>query len=84
MDAEEQHGGFAVIAQTFHLRQSLQALAGEAFGEQRQEVRDGGPAGELVVGGVEEPLDRLGVEGALEVAGQASRRSSSDRPAGRG
>jgi hypothetical protein len=40
----------------------MQALAGEPFGQQRQEVRDGGAAGELVVGGVQEPFDGLGAE----------------------
>jgi hypothetical protein len=62
------------VRQAFDLRQGLQALPGEAFGQQRQEIRDGGPSGELVVRGVQEPLDGLGVEGALEVSGEAGGR----------
>ena len=68
--AQEQHDGFAVVVQALDPGQCLQPLAGEAFGEQRQEVGDGGPAGELVVGGVQEPFDRLGAEGADEVSAQ--------------
>jgi len=32
-------------------------LAGKAFGQQWEEVRDRGAGGELVVGGVQEPFD---------------------------
>ena len=71
MRAQEQHGRLAVVGQALDLGQGVQALPGEAFGEQRQEVGDGGPAGELVVGGVQEPLDGLGVERAVEVAAEA-------------
>jgi len=49
-------------AQALDLRQRLQPLPGEALGQQRQELHDGGPASELVIGGVQEPLDRLGGE----------------------
>jgi len=55
--AQEQHDGPAVVAQPFHAGLGDQPLAGEAFGEQRQEVRDGRMAGELLVAGVQEPLD---------------------------
>ena len=58
--AQEQHGGFAVMGQPFDLGQGVQALPGEAFGQQRQEVGDGGVGGELLVEGVQEPFDRLG------------------------
>jgi hypothetical protein len=47
--AQEQHGGFAVVGQAFDLGQCVEALAGEAFGQKRQEVGHGGAAGELVV-----------------------------------
>ena len=54
----------------------MQAFAGEAFGEQGQVVHDRGPAGELVVGGGQELLVGLGVEGAGELLGQADGRGS--------
>jgi hypothetical protein len=50
--AEEQHGGFAVADVAFDPREGVQALTGEAFGEQGQEVGNAGAPGELVVGGV--------------------------------
>jgi hypothetical protein len=70
VSAQKQHGGLAVVVQTFHLGQRAQPLAGETFGHQRQEVRDGGGGGELVERGVQEPLDGLRPEDPGEVVGQ--------------
>ena len=58
------------MGSTFDLGQGVEALPGEAFGEEGQEVGDGGMAGELVVGGVQEPFDGFGVERAVEVASE--------------
>ena len=55
------------------LARAREALAGEPFGQQRQEVGDGGAAGELVVGGVQEPFDGLGAEDAVELVAQPGR-----------
>jgi len=68
--AQEQHGRSAVVGSTFDLGQGVEALSGEAFGEEGQEVGDGGMAGELVVGGVQEPVDGVDVERAVEVASE--------------
>jgi hypothetical protein len=65
--AKEQHRGFGVGDLAFHPGQGGESLAGEAFGQQRQEVGDGGAAGGLVVGGVQEPFDGLYPEGAVEL-----------------
>ena len=51
----------------FDAGESVQALAGEPFGEQRQEVRHGAAGGELVVAGVQEPFDGLGAVDAGEL-----------------
>ena len=48
----------------------LQTLAGELLGEQGKEVEDNGALGELVVGGMQEPFDRLSSERAVELAGE--------------
>ena len=66
--AQEQHRGLAVADLAFHPGQGVQALAGEPFGEQRKEIGDRRAAGELVVGGVQEPFDRLDTETVAEVA----------------
>jgi hypothetical protein len=59
-----------------HCGQRHEPLAGEALGQQRQVVQDHGAAGELVVGAVQEPLDGLVAEGAVELAGQVGGRGS--------
>jgi hypothetical protein len=41
------------------LGQCLEALPGEPLGQQRKEVEDGRPAGELVIRGVQKPVDRF-------------------------
>ena len=66
--AQEQHGRPPVVGSALDLGQGVEALSREAFGEEGQEVGDGGMAGELVVGGVQEPFDGFGVERAVEVA----------------
>ena len=66
--AQEQDGGLAVDHLALDSGQGIKALAGEPLGQQRQEVRDGCAAGELVVGGVQEPFDRFDSEGAVEFA----------------
>ncbi|GLW10704.1 hypothetical protein Misp01_58320 [Microtetraspora sp. NBRC 13810] len=71
MHAQEQHHGSPVVV-AFHAGQGVQALAGEALGEQRQVVGDLPVQGELVVAGVQEPLDGLGAERASELLGQAA------------
>lgn len=50
---------------------SLQALAGEALGQQGQVVGDTPDSGELVVAGVQKPLHSLGAVGAVELGGEA-------------
>ncbi len=72
MGAQEQHGGFAGVGFALDFGQGLQALAGEAFGQQRQEVHHGCASGELVVGGVQESFDGLDTEGAFELTLQPS------------
>lgn len=74
MSAQEQDGGFAVDDLAFHAGQGVQALAGESLGQQRQEVGNGCPAGELVIGRVQEPFDGLHPEGVLELGPQPGRR----------
>ena len=59
MGAQEQHGGLAVGDLALDPGQGVEALAGEPFGQQGQEVGDGCAPGELVVGGVQEPFDRF-------------------------
>ena len=70
--AQEQHHRHPDVVLAFDLGQRAQPLAGEPLGQQRQVVRDDRAAGELVVGAVQEPLDGLDAEGAVELAGQAS------------
>jgi len=70
VDAEEQDDGDALVGFALDLGESLEALAGEALGEQRQERRDAGAAGELLVAGLEEQLDGLNRERALVLAGE--------------
>ena len=65
--------GLPSWALAFHLRKRTKSLPGEAFGEQRQEVGDDGSAGELVVGGVQEPVDGLYAEHAGELGLQTCR-----------
>ena len=72
--AQEQHGGLAVVVQALDLRQRPQSLPGEPFGHQRQELDHGGPGGELVERGMQEPFDRLGAEDPLEFGGEPGRR----------
>ena len=57
MGAQKQHDRFAVAGFAFHFGQCAKPLAGKAFGQQWEEVRDRGAGGELVVGGVQEPFD---------------------------
>jgi hypothetical protein len=71
--AQEQHDRLAVAVMAFDAGEGVQALAGEAFGEQRQEVRHAGQVRELVVADVQEPFDGLGAVGAVELAGEADR-----------
>ena len=71
--AQEQHGGLGVGDLAFDPGQGGEALAGPAFGQQRQEVGNGGPAGELVVGGVQEPFDGLDAEVLAELVVQSRR-----------
>ena len=71
--AQEQHGGFAVVVLAFDPGQRVEPLAGEPFGQQRQEVGHGRAAGELVVGRVQEPFDGLDAEHAVELALQSGR-----------
>src|SRR6476659_1604695 len=49
---------------------ATEALPGETCGEEGQEVGDGGMPGELVVGGVQEPVEGFDVERAVEVASE--------------
>ena len=71
--AQEQHGGFAVGDLAFDAGQGVEALAGEAFGQQGQEVGHGRAAGELVVGRVQEAFDGLDSEHAVEFTFQSGR-----------
>src|SRR5205814_1852316 len=61
-------------AVAFDLGQGGQALAGEAFGEQGQEVRDAAAHGELVVAGVQEQFDGFGAEDVGELVGEVAGR----------
>lgn len=45
--AEEQHGGLAVVVESFDFGQRLQPLTTEAFGDEGEELGDGGVVGEL-------------------------------------
>jgi hypothetical protein len=76
--AQEQHGRLAVVV-SFDLGQGVQSLAGEPFGQQRQEVRDGAVGGELVVAAVQELVDGLDAEDAVELAVQAQTWARSPR-----
>jgi hypothetical protein len=71
VQAREQHDRPSVVV-PLDPGQGVQTLAGEPLGEQWQEVRDGGLTGELVVAGVQEPLDGLGAERAGELLAQAA------------
>ena len=68
--------GLVVGDLAFDAGQRVQPLASEPFGEQGQESRNGGPAGELVVGGAQEPLDRLNAEGVGELGLQPGGRGA--------
>jgi hypothetical protein len=68
--AEEQHDRRAVGADALDPGQGAQALAGEAFGHQRQEVGELGPVGELVVARLQVQLDRLGGKELAELGVQ--------------
>ena len=70
VDAEEQHDGQAVVGLALDLGEGLEALAGEPFGHEREEVVELGSVGELVVAGGQEQLDRLGTEDAVELPRQ--------------
>ena len=72
MGAQEQHDRRRGVA--LDPGQRGEALAGEPFGQQRQEVEHDRASGELVVGGVQEPFDGLGAEHAVELALQVGRR----------
>jgi hypothetical protein len=66
--AQEQHRRLAGVSFAFDLGQCVEALAREAFGQQRQEVDDCCATGELVVRGVQESFDGFDAEGAVELA----------------
>ena len=68
--AQEQHRGLVSVIVPSTFANARQPLPGEAFGQQRQEVGDGGPTGELVVGGVQEPLDGFHAEHVGELGRQ--------------
>ena len=70
MGAQEQHHRSAVAGESLDLGQGAQPLPGEPFGQQGQEVRHRGAAGELVTGGVQEPLDGFHAEHHGEFAPQ--------------
>ena len=72
--AQEQHGGLGVGDLAFDSCQGGESLACPAFGQQREEVGNGCPAGELVVGGVQEPFDGLDAEVLAEFGVQPRRR----------
>jgi hypothetical protein len=57
--AQEEHDGCCVRVGVLDLGQCLEALPGEPLGQQRKEVEDGRPAGELVIRGVQKPVDRF-------------------------
>ena len=65
--AQEQHGGLGVGDLALDTGQGGQSLVCPAFGEQRKEVGNGCPTGELVVGGVQEPFDGLDAEVLAEL-----------------
>ena len=73
MRAQEQHGGLGVGDLALDSCQGGEALARPAFGQQRKEVGNGCPTGELVVGGVQEPFDGLGAEVLAELGVQPGR-----------
>ena len=81
--AEEQHGRETVVGLALDARERLEALAGEALGEDGQEVQRGGAVGELVVARGEEPFDGLGAEHAVELARRAWRRRTATRASAR-
>jgi hypothetical protein len=68
--AQEQHRGFAVVVQPFDLGQGMEPLPCELFGEQCHESGHGGVGRELVIGGVQEPFDRLAAADAGELVGE--------------
>ena len=57
--AQEQHDRSAVVGLSLHTGERVEALPGEALGEQRQVVGDDGMVGELVVAAGQERLDGL-------------------------
>jgi hypothetical protein len=73
--AEEQDHRSSVVDLAFHPSQGVEALPGEALGQQGKEVGHRGPAGELVIARHQEPLDGLGPEGPVERLGQPDGRA---------
>ena len=67
VDAEEQDGGGGHVDLSFDLGEGLEAVAGEAFGEDRGEGGDASLWEELVEAVGEEPFDGLGSEDASEL-----------------
>jgi hypothetical protein len=67
---QEEHGRFAVSVVALDLGHGVEALEGESFGQERQEVGDGALTGELVIAGVQESFDGLLAEDAVELAAQ--------------
>jgi hypothetical protein len=65
--AQEQHDGHAVLAPALDASQSGEPLAGEPLRDERKEVGEPRPVGELVVARLEEQLDGLGRERAGEL-----------------
>ena len=81
--AQEQHGGLGVGDLALDAGQGGEALACPAFGQQREEVGNGGTSGELVVGGVQEPFDGLDAEVLAELVVESGGGGPSARVAGR-
>ena len=72
--AQEQHSRGPGQGFAFDAGKGAQALPGEPFGQQRQEVGDGSAAGELVVAGMQEPFDGFDPEHVGEIGLQPGRR----------
>ena len=80
MGAQKEHNRSRVRVRLLDLSQRLEALAGEALGEQRQKVGDGRLTGELLVGRVQKPVDRLLPERSVELTGQSRRGAPAPAP----
>lgn len=67
MCAQDQHDRFPIVGFAFDFRQSAKALAGKAFSQQRQEIGDGRPGGELLIAGGQESFDGFHTEHVAEL-----------------